>query len=44
VERCSGGDAAEKISFSVWSLVHKEKIIVLCEKNCHVTEKSEAIA
>jgi arginine/lysine/ornithine decarboxylase len=27
-----------------YNLIHKEKQIVLFDRNCHVTEKSEAIA
>jgi hypothetical protein len=27
-----------------WSLIHNKKTIVLFERHCHATEKSEAIA
>jgi hypothetical protein len=37
------GVAHQSFQLVVWSLIHNEKPIVLFERNCLVTEKSEVI-
>jgi hypothetical protein len=37
-----GGETPSRIR--AWSLIHNKKTIVLFERHCHATEKSEAIA